>query len=96
VSCPTWSGALDSFEAALHGQRTVLSGHTELAVPAFLPPDGLGALPVELLPRARALAAACAQLTAELEAASDHARQALAQSTPPQAPSQPAFLNGHA
>lgn len=96
MSRPTWGQALDRFEAALHGQRAFLSGHTEPAAPAFLPPEGLGALPVELLPRAHALAAACAQLTAELEAASDHARQALAQSTQPQARSQPSFLNGHA
>jgi hypothetical protein len=96
VTRPSWSDVLDGFEAALHGQRAFLSGQTKVAAPAFTPEEGLGPLPVELLPRARGLAAACAQLTAQLEAATDQAGQALTQLTQPQTPSQPTFLNGHA
>lgn len=96
MTCPNWHDVLDSFEAALHGQRAFLSGHADMTAPSFVQIDGLGPLPAELLPRARDLAAACAQLTAELESATDSARQELSRSTQPPSSSQPNFLNQHA
>lgn len=95
MTLAAWQCALDDFEAALRAQREVLSGQGD-GPGTFRPPDGLGPLPVELLPRALELARACAELTTQLQLASERTRGSIAQLLPAEAPPGPAFLNTHA
>lgn len=95
MSLAAWTAALDEFEATLRAHRDVLTGKAQRPE-TFRPPEGLGPLPMELLPRANELAQTCAQLTTELQLASDRARARIAQSLPPQTPAGPAFLSTHA
>lgn len=69
---PDWDDVLDDFEAALDRQRTRLDAlgtddgdHHEAA---FTPPPGLPPLPAHLVPRARVLVAAAAELEADIAA----------------------------
>ena len=64
----SWVTALDQFEDALRRQRAAfLSGGGE-PVEGFVPPPGLGPLPPEQLPRARALLAQAEELVAQVQA----------------------------
>ena len=65
MTAAAWVVALDAFEAHLGDQRLALDGD-DPAIDAFVPPTGLGALPPELAPRARALLADAEALALEL------------------------------
>lgn len=95
MSLAGWTAALDGFEAALRAQEGVLSGRGGPSE-TFRPPDGLGPLPIELLPRALELARACADLTSELHVAHGRVRDGLRQLTQAETPTGPAFLSTHA
>lgn len=95
MNLAAWTAALDEFETALRAHRSVLSGHGDSSK-TFRAPEGLGPLPMELLPRALELAQTCAHLTTELQLATDRARDSIEQLTQPADPPGPAFLNTHA
>lgn len=64
----TWQQALDALEADLAVSREVLqSGGNVQPLRDFVPPPGLGPLPVDLVPRVHALLAATHELARDLE-----------------------------
>ena len=64
----TWDEALDALDAELTLSRAVLdSGGSIEPLQDFVPPPGLGPLPVELVPRVHALLAATQELARDLE-----------------------------
>lgn len=95
MSLLAWSAALDEFEAALRAQEAVLCGQPDRP-DTFRPPEGIGPLPIELLPRALELARACAELTGQLHVARERAQERLGGMSPPGTPPGPAFLSTHA
>ena len=73
----TWRETLDAFEQRLADQRAALDRGELEAVPAFVPPLGLGELRGADLDRARSLLNEADDLTAELEGALVHVREDL-------------------
>lgn len=59
----SWTAALDGLEATLAEQRAALAAGGEVHLEAYAPPPGLGPLPHQLVPRARALLADADALT---------------------------------
>lgn len=64
----TWPAALEEFDRVLEAQRQALAERTGPVAP-FIPPQGLGPLPAELLVRAQNLLEQAQDLEAEMTAA---------------------------
>lgn len=74
----TWTSVLDQLEARIAEQRAALDAGEAGMVTPFMPPEDLGPLPPELLPRARELLRESDDLVAELAGNVAHIRQDLA------------------
>ena len=62
----SWGGVLDAFERTLIEQYAALERGEADTIEAFVPPQGLGPLPRELAPRARALLLQAEELTRDV------------------------------
>ena len=62
----SWAAALDAFEQTLADQAAALERGEPESVVAFRPPQGLGHIPADLLPRAERLLLRSQELTQEI------------------------------
>lgn len=91
-----WASCLDSFAEHLEHQRDALAAGTPELITPFVPSDNLGALPVGLLARAKALQARADSLTAAISDARTRTQAALADLHRPTEPARPTFIDSRA
>jgi hypothetical protein len=96
MSTAGWASCLDSFADHLAYQREALAAGTPELIEAFVPSSELGALPIGLLARARALQAQADSLTAAISAARARTQAALADLHRPSEPARPSFIDSRA
>jgi hypothetical protein len=96
MSAGGWASCLDSFADHLEFQRRALTAGTPELITAFVPSDDLGALPIGLLARAKALRAQADSLTAAISEARSHTQTALAELHRRAEPVRPAFVDSRA
>jgi hypothetical protein len=96
MSTSGWASCLDSFAEHLEHQQAALAAGTPELITAFEPSDDLGALPIGLLARARALQARSDSLTAAISQAHSRAAAALAELHRPTEPAGPAYVDSRA
>ena len=93
MSTSGWASCLDSFADHLAYQREALAAGTPELIEAFVPSDDLGALPIGLLARAKALQAQAESLTAAISEARTRTQAALADLHRPSEPARPAYID---
>lgn len=96
MSTGGWASCLDSFAEHLEFQCQALAAGTPELIEEFVPAEGLGALPVGLIARARALQAKADSLTDALSAAHSRTQAALADLHRPSLPTRPAYVDSRA
>jgi hypothetical protein len=96
MSTAGWASCLDSFADHLAFQRDALAAGTPELIEAFVPSSDLGALPIGLLARARALQAQADSLTAAISEARARTQAALANLHRPSEPARPTFIDSRA
>jgi hypothetical protein len=96
MSTAGWASCLDSFADHLAFQRDALAAGTPELIEAFVPSSDLGALPIGLLARARALQAQADSLTAAISEARARTQAALADLHRPSEPARPTFIDSRA
>jgi hypothetical protein len=96
MSTAGWASCLDSFADHLTFQREALAAGTPELIEAFVPSSDLGALPIGLLARARALQTQADNLTAAISEARTRTQAALADLHRPAQPARPTFIDSRA
>ena len=96
MSTAAWASCLDSFAEHLQLQRDALAVGTPELITAFVPSGELGAMPVGLLARAKALQSQAETLTAAISEAQTRTQAALAALHRPSESAAPAFIDSHA
>lgn len=88
-----WNSCLDSFAEHLQHQRQALAAGLPELIEPFVPCSGLGALPIGLLARAKALQAQANSLTAAVSEARTRTQAALTSLHLPSEPARPTFID---
>jgi hypothetical protein len=96
MTTTTWTSCLDNFADHLKQQRQALTAGTPELITAFVPSDDLGALPIGLLARAKALQAQAESLTATISEARTRTQAALADLHRASEPARPTFIDSRA
>jgi hypothetical protein len=96
MSAAGWASCLDSFADHLAYQREALAAGTPELITPFVPSQDLGALPVGLLARAKALQAQAESLTEAISEARTRTQAALADLHRPSQPARPSFIDSRA
>jgi hypothetical protein len=96
MTTTNWASCLDSFADHLAYQREALAAGTPELITPFVPSGDLGALPVGLLARAKALQAQAESLTAAVSEARTRTQAALADLHRPSEPARPSFIDSRA
>jgi hypothetical protein len=93
MSTGGWASCLDDFADHLAYQREALAAGTPDLITPFVPSPALGALPVGMLERARALQAQADGLTAAISEARTRTQAALADLHRSSEPATPSFVD---
>jgi hypothetical protein len=96
MSTAGWASCLDSFADHLAYQREALAAGTPELITPFVPSEELGALPIGLLARAKALQAQAESLTAAISEARTRTQAALADLHRSSEPARPSFIDSRA
>lgn len=96
MSAAGWASCLDSFADHLAYQHEALAAGTPELITPFVPSSDLGALPVGLLARARALQAQAEGLTTAISEARTRTQAALADLHRSAEPARPSFIDSRA